>query len=176
MSTFETDCYMAHCTKTHIACTCMHTGCIRRRLFDCVPTVIFTEMVRHNSQPCQKATGVTLLILKSKRERSSCSRTASWTRSRSMLDNSPQTRRIFLFSFILFALMVVHSISRQSFLLDIIIQLVQPSPRRHSSLLSPLLFQLHRPPFHVVFLYSHHMPIPLNLLSWTFFALRFFPA
>ena len=88
-----------------------------------------------------------------------------------MLDNSPQTRRIFLFLLILFALKVVHSISRQPFLLDIIIQLVQPSPRRHSSLISPLLFHFHHPPSPVVFLYSHHMPIPLNLLSWTFFAI-----
>ena len=39
---------------------------------------------------------------------------------------------------------------------------VQPSSLRPSSLPSPLYFNFHRPPSHVLFLSSHHMPIPLQ--------------
>ena len=58
--------------------------------------------------------------------------------------------------------MVVHIISRQSLLFDVILYFVQPSSLRSSSLPSPLYFHYHRPPSYVVLLSSHHMPIPLQ--------------
>ena len=57
---------------------------------------------------------------------------------------------------------VVHFISRQSLLFDIILYIVQPYSLRHSSPPSPLYFNFHRPPSYVVFLSYHHMPIPLQ--------------
>ena len=92
---------------------------------------------------------------------------------------SPQTKNILFdirtvfFSFILIPLLcgidvytpcstVVHIISRQSLLFDVILYFVQPSSLRSSALPSPLYFHYHRPPSYVVFLSSHHMPIPLQ--------------
>ena len=80
------------------------------------------------------------------------------------------------FSFILFPLLcgvdvrrhtppcssVIHIISRQSLLFDVILHFVQPSSLRSSSLPSPLYFHYHCPPSCVVFLSSHHMPVPLQ--------------
>ena len=45
---------------------------------------------------------------------------------------------------------------------DIILCFVQPSSLRYSSLPSPLYLHFHRPPSYVVFLSSHHIPIPLQ--------------
>ena len=63
------------------------------------------------------------------------------------------------------ALSYVDIISRQSLLFYVILLLlycVQPSSLRSSSLPSPLYFHYHRPPSYIVFLSSHHMPIPLQ--------------
>ena len=57
---------------------------------------------------------------------------------------------------------VVHIIIRQSIIYDVILYLVQPSSLRSPSLPSPLYFHYHRSPSYVVFLSSHHMPIPLK--------------
>ena len=87
-----------------------------------------------------------------------------------------QSSVLFFFSFILFPLLcgvdilwhtppcstVVHIISRQSPLFDVILNFVQPSSLRSSSLPSPLYFHYHRPPSYVVFISSHHMSIPLQ--------------
>ena len=81
---------------------------------------------------------------------------------------------VFFFFFILFPLSggvdvrlhtppcctVVHIISQQSLLFDVILYFVQPSSLRSSSLPSPLYFHYHCPPSYVVFFSSHHMPIP----------------
>ena len=57
---------------------------------------------------------------------------------------------------------VVHIISRQSLIFDVILYFVQPSSLRYSSLPSPfpLYFHFHRPSSYVVLLSSQHMPIP----------------
>ena len=52
------------------------------------------------------------------------------------------------------------SADSQSLLFDIILYFVQPSSLRSSSLPSPLYLHFHRPPPYVVFLSSHHKPIP----------------
>ena len=57
---------------------------------------------------------------------------------------------------------VIHIISRQSLLFDIIPHSVQPSSLRSSSLPSPLYSHYHCPNSYVVFLSSHHMPVPLQ--------------
>ena len=57
---------------------------------------------------------------------------------------------------------VVHFISRQSILFDVIIYFVQPSSLRSSSLPSPLYFRFHSFPSYAVFLSSHYMSIPLQ--------------
>ena len=57
---------------------------------------------------------------------------------------------------------VVHIISRQSLLFDVILYFVQPSSLMSSSLPSPLYCHYHRPPSHVVFISFHHMSIPLQ--------------
>ena len=55
----------------------------------------------------------------------------------------------------------VHIISQQSLLFDVIIlYFVQPSSLRSSSVPSPLYFHYICSPSYVVFLSSHHMPIP----------------
>ena len=58
--------------------------------------------------------------------------------------------------------MVVHIINRQSLLFDIILYFVQSSSLMSSSLPSPLYFHYNRTPSYKVFLYSDHMPIPLQ--------------
>ena len=62
---------------------------------------------------------------------------------------------------------VVHFISRQSLLFDIILYFVQPSSFRSSSLPSPLYFHFHRPPSFLCSapLFSSHAH------SWTFFVI-----
>ena len=55
---------------------------------------------------------------------------------------------------------VIHFVSRQSLLFDVILHIVQPSSLRSSSLPSPLYFHFHHPPSDAVLLSSHHMPIP----------------
>ena len=91
-------------------------------------------------------------------------------------------QHFFFFSVILFPLLcgfdvrwhtppcstVVHIISRQSLLFDIILYCVQPSSLSFLSSLFPV-FQYHRPPSYVVVLSSHHMPIPPLPLSLLFF-------
>ena len=57
---------------------------------------------------------------------------------------------------------VVHFISRQSLLFVSSFTLSLPSSLRSSSLLSPPYCHFDRPPSYVVFLSSHHMPIPLQ--------------
>ena len=57
---------------------------------------------------------------------------------------------------------VVHIISRQSLLFDIILYFVQPSSLLSSSLPSPLFLHFLRPSSCILFLSSHHMPIPLQ--------------
>ena len=54
------------------------------------------------------------------------------------------------------------SSARQSLLFDITLYFVQSSSLRSSSLHSPLYFHFHCFPSYVVFLSSHHMPIPLQ--------------
>ena len=68
----------------------------------------------------------------------------------------------------------MHIISRQSLLFDFILYFVQSSSLRYSSLPSPLYFNYHRPPSCVVFLSSHHMPIPLTVIcNYYIFKLEF---
>ena len=57
---------------------------------------------------------------------------------------------------------VVHIISRQSLIFDVILYFVQPSSLRYSSIPSPfpLYFHFHRPSSYVMLLSSQHMPIP----------------
>ena len=64
-----------------------------------------------------------------------------------------------------------HFLPRQSLLFDIITHSVQPSSLRPSYLPSPMYFHFHRPPSYIGFLSSHHMPIPLQPLSWSVFAI-----
>ena len=53
------------------------------------------------------------------------------------------------------------SIGRQALLFDIIVQFAHSSSFRSSSLSSPLYFNFHRPPSHVVLLSSHHLSLSL---------------
>ena len=92
---------------------------------------------------------------------------------------------IFFFSFILFPHLcgvdvrwhtppcstVVHIISRQSLLCDIILYFVQPSSLRSSYLPRLLYFHYHRPPPYVVFSLRITCPYHFNLLSCTFFVI-----
>ena len=56
----------------------------------------------------------------------------------------------------------LHSLLKQSLLVDIIPHSVQLSSLGYSSLPSPLYFHFHRPPSYVVLLSSHRMPIQLQ--------------
>ena len=94
---------------------------------------------------------------------------------------------ILFFSFILFPLLcgvdvrwhtppfgtIVHIISWQSSLFDIILYFIQPYYLRPSSRPSPLYFHYHRHPSYVVFISSHHLPIPLQPL-FLYFRCDFF--
>ena len=57
---------------------------------------------------------------------------------------------------------VVHFISQQPILFDITLYFVQSSSLMSSSLHSPLYFHLHCISSYVMFLSSHHKPIPLQ--------------
>ena len=63
---------------------------------------------------------------------------------------------------------VVHFLPRQSLLFDTIPHPVKPSSFRPSSLPSPLCSNSNHPPSYVVFLSSHHMPMPSQPPFWTF--------